>query len=84
MRCGWKAVAETGAPRFCCRKLEYGSMRESSRPSRLKTLTVCAEVPLWVRPRRQHVIQEGIMSEKKKEKKRDDDKKKRIEGKHLH
>jgi hypothetical protein len=35
-----------GAPRFCCRKLEYGSNRDSSVPSKLKTLTTCAEVPL--------------------------------------
>jgi hypothetical protein len=43
---GWNAVAEMGEPRFCCRKLEYGSRRESSLPSKLKTLTVCEEVPL--------------------------------------
>ncbi len=40
-----KAVAEMGEPRFW-RKLEYGSTRESSVPSVLKTLTVCADVPL--------------------------------------
>lgn len=37
-----------GAPRFCCRKLEYGSIRDSSVPSRLKTLTVCEDVPLGI------------------------------------
>lgn len=45
-RCGWKAVAEMGELRLCWRKLEYGSTRESSCPSRLNTLTVCADVPL--------------------------------------
>lgn len=45
-RCGWNAVAEIGDPRFCCRKLEYGSSSDNSLPSRLNTLTACAEVPL--------------------------------------
>lgn len=40
MRCGWNAVADIGAWRAWCKKLEYGSMRESSLPSKLKTLTV--------------------------------------------
>lgn len=44
--CGWNAVAEMGAPRFCCKKFEYGSSRDSSVPSKLNTLTTCAEVPL--------------------------------------
>lgn len=48
MRCGWNAVAEMGEPRFCPRKLEYGSERESSLPWKLNTLTMWAEVPLQV------------------------------------
>lgn len=48
MRCGWKAVADMGEPRFCPRKLEYGSERESSLPWKLNTLTMWAEVPLQV------------------------------------
>jgi hypothetical protein len=47
MRCGWKAVVEMGACRAWCKKLEYGSMRESSLPSKLKTLTVWLPVPLF-------------------------------------
>ncbi len=45
-RCGWKAVAEMGDPRFCVRKPEYGSCRDSSVPSKLNTLTTCDDVPL--------------------------------------
>ena len=54
-RCGWKAVAEMGEPRFCPRKLEYGSERESSLPWKLNTLTMWAEVPLRVEVSVSHI-----------------------------
>lgn len=62
MRCGWKAVAEMGEPRFCPRKLEYGSERESSLPWKLNTFTMWAEVPLQVEVSAMHIGRACTMS----------------------
>lgn len=48
-RCGWNAVAEMGELRLCCKKLEYGSTVDNSFPSRLNTLTLWFDVPLFTR-----------------------------------
>jgi len=43
--CGWKAVVQMGADRFCC-KLVSGAKLERKEPSMLKTLILCLSEPL--------------------------------------